>query len=154
METQQIAISDSISWRSTDTGQLEPNQGRTGIHPGYTNQLPAVKAQAENQLCSGPRSKETQCLFNRRIFSKRLIQLVNWDLALVKTTAHQRGVQPGHLRLHSPAGTKTRISFILHEFKKAASRGGYCIAPLGAVGNSTSSSDRCTVQHSQLLICN
>lgn len=63
------------------------------------------------------------------------------------------GEPPGHLSPHSPAGTRT-ISFILHDCKNVASRGGYCILPLGAVRNSTNCSDRCITQLSQLLICN
>lgn len=61
---------------------------------------------------------------------------------------------PGHLSLHSPAGTKTLFSFILHDFKNVASRSGYCILPLEAVRNSSNRSDRCIMQLSLLVTCN
>lgn len=147
---------------------MKPNQGRTGIHSGYTTSflqwrptwlktsfVPAITAKkpsvcstgASSQSASNSISKPGPCSCKDNLPSvRRPGQEIKEEIP--------GGDLPGHLSLHSPAGTKTRISFILHEFKKAASRGGYCILPLGAVGNSTSNSDRCTVQHSQLLICN
>lgn len=92
METQQIAISDSISWQSMDTGQLKPNQGRTGIHPGYTTSFlqsmptPRLKTSFVRAIAA----KKPSVCSTGASFQSTSNSISKRDLALVKTTVHRR----------------------------------------------------------------
>lgn len=130
-------------------GQLKPIQGKTGTHPGHANNplqrrpTPRLKS----SVFRPPQPRKPSVWF----FSKPKQQPVS------RTRTKRGDSRPRAAMTREPAftlGAQKHISFLLHAFKQAESRGGHRILPLGAVGNSTDSSDRCTAQRGQLFMCN
>lgn len=159
METQQILrlYKNSLSfWGRVTGGQLKPIQGKTGIHPGHTNSpLKRGPTPRPNSCGFRPRTKETGVSDPSQNTNNSISKPGPCSCKESVSSARRYEAGSRHdtwARVHPRA--QKHISFILDEFKKAESRGGHRMLPLGAVGNSIDSSDQCTEQHGQLFKCN